>query len=128
MIRVPGRPADITFLARSQLGPLPGKYAFTAQPGTQVDAGRIPLMTPRKGPPSTFGLTLDENVVVTRVRAPAQLKVGDKIVAIDDHSVDELGKERARLLLASEYVEADAHRRVRLSDGRVVTLTATAWS
>ena len=101
------------------------KYAVAA--GERVDVGTVKSVAALHAPRGELGLTLEAWKVVAMDAGGAAdnagLRVGDQVVAIEGHSVAELGALAGEAFYA---VSAGQQRTLFLARGITVTLTATA--
>jgi hypothetical protein len=129
--RVANGPGHVSLWDSQIIRPIAHKpYRVTA--GERVDIGTMWVVPPRAGDPGTLGLDVKlsgDALEVTTV-APggpasrADIVPGDKITAIQGHTITELTPKVAQLLLATGSIGAGQTLAVRLARGTTVSVTA----
>jgi hypothetical protein len=130
----PGQ-GTLTLFPKSAVNQQLAEKPYTAEAGAHLDLGAIPILPPRTGEPGTLGMATelgDGALAVAMVQpggpaAQAGIVVGDRVTAIDGHSVVQLTPATAQQLVASGNVGAGQTLALTLQRGVTVSVTGVKW-
>lgn len=108
-----------------------GHKAYTVTAGARIDIGTVLVIPPLTGDPGTLGMDVHlsgDAFEVTTVSADgpaahARIVVGDKITAIQGHTIAELTSDMVRRLLAPGSIGAGQTLELTLARGTTVSVT-----
>jgi hypothetical protein len=111
-----------------------GHKAYTVAAGARIDIGTVFVIPSQTGDPGTLGMDVkpsgNDAFEVTAVSADgpaahAHLVVGDKITAIQGHTIAELTSDMVRRLVAPGTISAGQTLKLTLARGTTVTVTVS---
>jgi hypothetical protein len=108
-----------------------GNRAYTVTPGARIDIGTVLVIPPRVGDRGTLGMDVKPSGAAFEVTAvsadgpaaQAGIVVGDKITAIQGHTIAEITSDMVRRLLAPGAIGAGQTLKLKLARGTTVSVT-----